>query len=130
MSVLALIGASGIVVLAGFALPERADRLAFVENDGLELIETFSLAIFCIAGHCCFPMLYAAVGDDRQKCTAAVDNGFILWAVVAVLFGLSGYYVYGSSANIVAIANVGHDLEMNPVPVPGLLVAALNLCIL
>merc|ERR550532_1311267 len=114
VSTLAIIGASGIVVFAGAALPEWANRLALVENEGRELVETFSLGIFCIAGHCCFPMLYAAVGDDQQKCATAVGNGFMVWAVVAVLFGLTGYYLYGSSANVVAIANVGRDLEMNP----------------
>ena len=52
------------------------------------------------------------------------------WFVVAVAFGLGGYYVYGSSARPDIMANVGRDADFEPVHLPVWIVAGLNLFIL
>jgi hypothetical protein len=127
--VLALVAACGLVLTAGAGAGRTAGlgEMAIMRTGWLE---SCSLSIFCCAGHGCFPMLFTGVREDKREYMRALTFGGATYFACAVAFGAGGYYVYGRSAQPIAIANVGRDFKWQPVSVPLCVVVALNLLIM
>jgi len=115
-----LAGASVIVVMClivafGAGLPEWAQGSEVLVS-GVQLSRGFSLNMFCIAGHCIIPSTYASMGG-RDNVVKSYSYGVAVWLCCALAFGVAGYYIFGESSQVLAIENVGRDIDMNPYPV-------------
>lgn len=128
-STAALMGIMVVVLNYGAGLPEWSADLELVIDHGIKLPKSFSLTVFCIAAHCCFPMLFNAVGNKKEY-VRALQLGMLWWLALAVLFGLAGYYIFGSSAAVIIIDNLGWDIHLRPHRVPFLATVLLQFLML
>ncbi|CAE8592394.1 unnamed protein product [Polarella glacialis] len=128
LSTLSLIGSLLVVFAYSTSLPEWSEKMELVVHAGL-LPNSFSLAVFCIGAHCCFPMLFNAVGS-KEACMQALQLGMLLWLAVAAVSGLAGYYIFGPAAQAIIIDNVGLDVQLRPYPAQVAVKALLQLFML
>merc|ERR1719387_2648123 len=51
---------------------------------------------------------------QKKDCIRVVRTSLLVWALAACIFGLMGVYIFGDSAKVVSIENVGHGLAGLP----------------
>jgi len=113
-SALCISMACAMVIASGWTLPEWArgeelfhgvDRLPF----------SFSLVLYGAAAHPCLPLIFQST-SSRSDFDAAVRNGWGLWTACAITFGALTYYMFGDAVQVLALENIGRDLEGRPLP--------------
>eukprot|EP00413_Alexandrium_margalefii_P002893 CAMPEP_0204513388 /NCGR_PEP_ID=MMETSP0661-20131031/1475_1 /ASSEMBLY_ACC=CAM_ASM_000606 /TAXON_ID=109239 /ORGANISM="Alexandrium margalefi, Strain AMGDE01CS-322" /LENGTH=438 /DNA_ID=CAMNT_0051518561 /DNA_START=21 /DNA_END=1337 /DNA_ORIENTATION=+ len=103
-----------MVLVSGLVLPEWAHtEQVFHGVDSLPL--SFSLVVFGAAAHPCLPMVFHNTGS-RSDFDVAIRNGWALWTACAIGFGAMTYYMFGDAVQVLALENIGRDLEGRPLP--------------
>uniref|UniRef100_A0A7S4Q5T7 Amino acid transporter transmembrane domain-containing protein n=1 Tax=Alexandrium monilatum TaxID=311494 RepID=A0A7S4Q5T7_9DINO len=114
VSALSIIMACSTVIASGWVLPAWARAGQVFQGVGA-LPLAFSLVIFGPAAHPCLSVVFHGTGS-RSDFDAAVRNGWILWTVTAIGFGAGTYYIFGDAVQVLALQNIGHDLDGRPLP--------------
>lgn len=103
----------GTVLASGAMMPEWAQASKLTVPLG-ELPVPLSLIVFTAAAHPCLPPIYHSC-KSRHDFEKATSSGWLIFALISLVFGAGTYFFYGESVQLLATKNIGRDMSQKPI---------------